>query len=224
MSHARNFLVIGLLAAATSASALKAQDQDVMVDASTIISLEMKLRAFASGLPMGEQRAFAGLLRGAAGAPSDNPASVNVVADYTSSSRAGARLNLSRGIIVQGGKVGPDAAQSIGPKQDDPRAPAAGKILAIGPKQDDPRSPGIVRDKLRSFSSSLSLGEAATLDWFMQRAASGPTIGGIPPEEGPALSRALGINPLAIGPKQDDPSPPPQAFKATLRVHTKTRS
>jgi len=38
-------------------------------------------------------------------------------------------------------------------------------------------------------------------------------------EEGPSLAQALGINPLAIGPKQDDPAPTPaQAFKASSKL------
>ncbi|MFF1339369.1 hypothetical protein ACFVYT_15905 [Streptomyces sp. NPDC058290] len=51
------------------------------------------------------------------------------------------------GIIVQGGREAPDShgsAQSIGPKQDDPRAigPKQDDPRAIGPKQDDPRAVG----------------------------------------------------------------------------------
>jgi hypothetical protein len=45
---------------------------------------------------------------------------------------------------------------------------------------------------------------------MLQRAAGSPgTPGGLPPGRKPSLAQSLGI--LAIGPKQDDPAPPPPA-------------
>lgn len=214
MLHARHaYLLSGFLVSLTAATPGSAQNRSISVDASTVMSLETKLRAFAAGLPMSEKRAFAGMLSGAAGAPSDNPAAISVQANYIASTAPGRSMSIQK----SGMKVSPNSALAIGPKQDDPRNPPPTPERSIGPKQDDPRAPGIVRDKLRTFASGLSLGEGAALDWLMQRAGSRPSIGGIPPEEGPSLAQALGINPLAIGPKQDDPSPPPQAFKASLR-------
>lgn len=104
-----------------------------------------------------------------------------------------------------------NGAVAIGPKQDDPGAPRPTNILAIGPKQDDPRSPqGALVARLTELGRTLPEAQRGALDWMLQRAAGSPgTPGGLPPGRTPSLSQSLGI--LAIGPKQDDPAPPPPA-------------
>jgi hypothetical protein len=124
-----------------------------------------------------------------------------------------------------------DGTVAIGPKQDDP-APRPGRVgaVAIGPKQDDPAPPpqSLAR-RLTDFSLGLSAEERATLNWLLTRAAAAPegrpgTPGGLPPgAQGldgfwwPPLPKALGIDPLAIGPKQDDPRPPTPEQRWILR-------
>ncbi len=99
---------------------------------------------------------------------------------------------------------------AIGPKQDDPGTPRPTSILAIGPKQDDPRSPqGALVARLTALSTTLPEAQRGALDWMLQRAAGSPTPGGLAPGRTPSLAQSLGI--LAIGPKQDDPAPPPPA-------------
>lgn len=102
-----------------------------------------------------------------------------------------------------------NGAVAIGPKQDDPGAPRPTNILAIGPKQDDPRSPqGSLVARLTELGAALPEAQRGALDWMLQRAAGSPgTPGGLPPGRKPSLAQSLGI--LAIGPKQDDPAPPP---------------
>jgi hypothetical protein len=89
--------------------------------------------------------------------------------------------------------------------------------VAIGPKQDDPAPPpqSLAR-RLASFASDLPEGERGALEWLLTRAAGVPgggrpgAPGGDPaPDERVTLRQALGIDVLAIGPKQDDPAPPP---------------
>ena len=110
-----------------------------------------------------------------------------------------------------------NGAVAIGPKQDDPGAPRPTNILAIGPKQDDPRSPqGALVARLTELSGTLPEAQRGALDWLLQRAGGSPgTPGGLPPGRVPSLSQALGI--LAIGPKQDDPAPPPPATRWVLQ-------
>jgi hypothetical protein len=107
-----------------------------------------------------------------------------------------------------------NGAVAIGPKQDDPGAPRPTNILAIGPKQDDPRSPqGALVARLTELGATLPAAQRGALDWMLQRAAGSPgtpgSPGGLPPGRKPSLAQSLGI--LAIGPKQDDPAPPPPA-------------
>jgi hypothetical protein len=92
--------------------------------------------------------------------------------------------------------IQPNAVQSIGPKQDDPRAmcetdgiAGQGGAEAIGPKQDDPRK-GIVVQGGRS----LAIGPK-------QDDPRSPALGAYNPETDPHASGG----PEAIGPKQDDP-------------------
>ncbi len=132
----------------------------------------------------------------------------------------------------------PAGTVAIGPKQDDPSRPGrvrAGAV-AIGPKQDDPAPPPqSLGRRIADLSARISPEERAALNWLLTRAAAEVrpgTVGGLPP--GPcnpeagcraptggtpnvSLRQALGIEPLAIGPKQDDPAPPPPAQRWMLR-------
>jgi hypothetical protein len=166
---------------------------------------------------------------GCAPGPDDGPNRMAVILQ-------GGRTAGASGIVVQGGRT-PRAGIVVqggrtpaGQGADAPRPnPAGSGTVAIGPKQDDPAPPPqSLGRRLADFSLRLSAEERGTLDWLLTRAASVPetrpgTPGGLPP--GPcnpergcrapeggspvSLRQALGIDPLAIGPKQDDPAPPP---------------
>ena len=202
-------------------------------------ALASRLQEFSSGLSGAEREAFDRLLSRAAAAPADSPAGADVkVRLFTAGLRREGEAEPA-GLIVQGGRgqsgggiksspidvlremLGPGNV-SIGPKQDDPRAPSTSTgAVAIGPKQDDPRSPSSsLAGKMQAFGGGLSVTERAMLDWLLQRAASSPLPAqgnpdGPRPTPERALRAALGIE--AIGPKQDDPSPRPDARRWTLR-------
>jgi hypothetical protein len=117
-----------------------------------------------------------------------------------------------------------DGTVAIGPKQDDP-APRPGRVgaVAIGPKQDDPAPPpqSLAR-RIAALAANSPAEEQAALNWLLTRAASAPegrpgTPGGLPPGTTVSLRQALGIEPLAIGPKQDDPRPPTPEQRWILR-------
>jgi hypothetical protein len=115
-------------------------------------------------------------------------------------------------------------AVAIGPKQDDPGAPRPRTgAVAIGPKQDDPAPPPqSLGRRLAALSAQLPAEERGALEWLLTRAAAAPqgrpgTPGGLPPGTAVSLRQALGIDALAIGPKQDDPAPPPSAQRWILR-------
>ncbi|HEX7242878.1 MAG TPA: hypothetical protein VF263_21505 [Longimicrobiaceae bacterium] len=226
--------LLALASAETRAAAQTPQPTQVVVDAATVAELETRLQAFAAGLPADQRQALAGMMHRAAEAPRDDPAGTPVRA-VTFRPAAGA------GIIVQGGRGAAQprpsgtAAVAIGPKQDDPRARGTG-VVSIGPKQDDPRARGTgvvaigpkqddpravearLAASLQAFGAELPAGQSAVLDWMTQRAASARgTPGGLTPGRTPSLSQALGISVLAIGPKQDDPAPPPPATRWVLR-------
>jgi hypothetical protein len=196
------------------------QASDVTVDAATVARLQARIDGFAGTLPGDEQRVLAGMMRGAAGAPADDPADViRISGTYAGASgivvqggreAMGPKPDDPRAIVVQGGR------EATGPKPDDARAIVVqGGREAMRPRQDDPRA--AVKRKLRSFATGLDRAEAATLDWLVGRADGQPDVGGIPPEEGPGVAEALGIAAPATGPGQDDRSPAPADFKATLR-------
>ena len=88
--------------------------------------------------------------------------------------------------------------------------------------------------KLQEFARRLTPQEKATMDWLFQRAANAPkdnpdniavqqklfsrpgTPGGLPPSV--ALFQALQCNGMTqVGPKQDDPKPPPPDTRFRLR-------
>jgi hypothetical protein len=125
---------------------------------------------------------------------------------------------------ANGPRPTPTGVEAIGPKQDDPGAPRPRTgAVAIGPKQDDPAPPpqrlGL---RLAAFSAQLPAEERGALEWVLTRAAAAPegrpgTPGGLPPGTRVSLRQALGIDVLAIGPKQDDPAPPPPAQRWILR-------
>ena len=132
------------------------------------------------------------------------------------------------GIIIQGGLVArPGAGIAEGVRRSD-RATAGGRpgvaaarvprpqnscIVAIGPKQDDPAAPPqSLGRRLAGLASDLPEEERGALNWLLTRAIAVPgTANPNDPRPTPAASvrRALGLDPLAIGPKQDDPAPPP---------------
>jgi hypothetical protein len=140
------------------------------------------------------------------------------------------------GLTVQGSRPGVrpgdaprptptgDGTVAIGPKQDDP-APRPGRVgaVAIGPKQDDPAPPPqSLAWRIAALATSSPAEEQAALNWLLTRAASAPegrpgTPGGLPPGTTVSLRQALGIEPLAIGPKQDDPRPPTPEQRWILR-------
>lgn len=140
------------------------------------------------------------------------------------------------------GRPGSTGAVAIGPKQDDPGRPARAGVVAarpgddepgaprpgnaavaIGPKQDDPAPPSqSLGRRLTEFWRRLPAEERGALDWLLTRAAAAPegrpgTPGGLPPGMAVSLRQALGIDRLAIGPKQDDPTPPPPSRRWMLR-------
>ena len=150
----------------------------------------------------------------------------------------GGRTPSSRGgVVVQGGRTpagtaqgangprpNPTGAVAIGPKQDDPGAPRPRTgAVAIGPKQDDPAPPPqSLGRRVATLSAQLPAEERGALEWLLTRAAAAPqgrpgTPGGLPPGAAVSLRQALGIDALAIGPKQDDPAPPPPAQRWILR-------
>jgi hypothetical protein len=142
----------------------------------------------------------------------------------------GGRTPAARGgIVVQGGRT-----PSGTPAADAPRPTPAGGVairtrpgnagaVAIGPKQDDPAPPPqSLGRRIAELSAQLPEGERGALEWLLTRAATAPegqpgTPGGLPPGTSVSLRQALGIDPLAIGPKQDDPAPPPPAQRWILR-------
>jgi hypothetical protein len=107
------------------------------------------------------------------------------------------------------------SAVAIGPKQDDPSRPGRGGAVCIGPKQDDPAPPPqALGRRLAALATTLPPEERGAMDWLLTRAALAAepgrpgTPGGLPPGTTVSLRQALGIDVLAIGPKQDDPAPP----------------
>jgi hypothetical protein len=178
---------------------------------------------------------------GCAPGPDDGPNRVAVI--LQSGRTAGASGGIiapgggtRTGLAVQGSRPGVrpgdaprptptgDGTLEIGPKQDDP-APRPGRVgaVAIGPKQDDPAPPpqSLAR-RIAALAASSPAEEQAALNWLLTRAASAPegrpgTPGGLPPGTTVSLRQALGIEPLAIGPKQDDPRPPTPDQRWILR-------
>jgi hypothetical protein len=122
----------------------------------------------------------------------------------------GRRTAAAPGVVQRGGRPGVPAA----------RVPRPGNscVVAIGPKQDDatPPPPHALGLRLAALARDLPEAEQGALNWLLTRAATPPAQGEENPRPGTpggprpvSLRAALGIDPLAIGPKQDDPAPPP---------------
>jgi hypothetical protein len=188
--------------------------REVTLRAANLASLERTLAAFVGGLTQAERQVWNRVVRNAALAPSENPRAVRVQPIVSGPGTPGAATpDRLAGIIVQGGR------ESIGPKQDDPGTPPSNRTT-LDPRQDGPTTAGVAR-KLQALAAGLPLEERAGIDWLLSRATTGGrrpgTPGGAPPEVRPSLRQALGIDPLAIGPKQDDPRPPAPDARWVLR-------
>jgi hypothetical protein len=205
MLHSVRRTLLLVLAAAPALHAQNAPTAQVSVTGAQIAALDVRLQSFAAGLPTGERRQWNVLLRRAASAPAGNAASIAVHPTLY-------RAAPSNAIIVQGG-IRPLPSNHIivqGGTRPRPAGTAAPtEVAAIGPKQDDPAPPPPLMDRLRGFSASLGAEDRATLDWLLTRAAAAPVPSPVLGGNTPTLAQALGISPLAIGPKQDDPGPPP---------------
>jgi hypothetical protein len=188
--------------------------------------------------PAGEVRVTPVLEIGPGGGCED-PSGVDEAASRVAIIVQGGRTAGASGIVVQGGRTPRAGIVVQGGRTparqgaDAPRPnPAGNGVVAIGPKQDDPAPPPQSLGRhLAELSSRLPAEERGVLNWLLTRAAA--TDAALPPgpcnpERGcrradglpsgaqgldgfwwPPLPRALGIDPLAIGPKQDDPAPPP---------------
>ncbi|HET6762197.1 MAG TPA: hypothetical protein VFH27_00960, partial [Longimicrobiaceae bacterium] len=203
----RRTLLLPLIAAAPALRAQNAAPAQVVVTGAQVAALDARLHRFAETLPVGERRHWNALLRRAAAAPASNPAATTVHATLY-------RPVPSNHIIVQGGGRPLPSNHIVVQGGTSPRpsgTAAATGAVAIGPKQDDPSPPPPLMDRLRSFSASLGAEDRATLDWLLTRAGAAPAPSPVLGGNTPTLAQALGISPLAIGPKQDDPSPPPPA-------------
>lgn len=131
------------------------------------------------------------------------------------------------GIVVQGGRTPAGTPAADAPRPNPTGDGTAVRVrtgaVAIGPKQDDPAPPPqSLGRRIADFSAQLPAEERGALEWLLTRAAAAPegrpgTPGGLPPGTAVSLRQALGIDPLAIGPKQDDPAPPPPAQRWILR-------
>lgn len=216
-------------------AAARAQ-REVTVRAATVTSLGAKLQAFTQGLAPAERAGWDALLRQAAAAPADDPAGVPVRATFYATGAApatvlargpsggiigrGGRNAISPHIIVQGGSPATrsnPADPHIIVQGGAPATRAAG--VGGGPRSGDPVA--ALDAKVHAFAATLTGDEQATFDWLLQRA--GPRPEGAPTHQRsaagrgtPSLGQALGL--IAIGPKQDDPSPPPpENLRVTLR-------
>jgi hypothetical protein len=121
------------------------------------------------------------------------------------------------GVAVQGSRPGVRPGDAPRP------TPTGDGTVAIGPKQDDPAPPpqSLAR-RIAALAANSPAEEQAALNWLLTRAAAAPegrpgTPGGLPPGTMVSLRQALGIEPLAIGPKQDDPRPPTPDQRWILR-------
>lgn len=137
------------------------------------------------------------------------------------------------GIIIQGGLVArPGVAEGVrrsGRAQSGGRPGVAAArvprpqnscIVSIGPKQDDPAPPPqSLGRRLAGLASDLPEEERGALNWLLTRAISAPASGDLAPRPAnpgdprptptASVRGALGLDALSIGPKQDDPAPPP---------------
>ncbi|HEX6038774.1 hypothetical protein [Longimicrobium sp.] len=232
---------VGGLRTNARAQATAPATASIVLQPAHLRSLQGRLDAFAATLPAEELALWEGMLMRAASAQS-GAGEVHVTPvlrigpgggcdDAQGADDAPSRIAIivqggrtaSGGIIVQGGRT-PSSRSGIivqgGRAADAPRPTPAGTV-AIGPKQDDPAPPQSLGRRLAALGQTLSPEERGALEWLLTRAAAAPQgmPGGLPP--GPcqcvSLRQALGIDALAIGPKQDDPAPPPPAQRWILR-------
>ncbi|HEU4885225.1 MAG TPA: hypothetical protein VFT45_23385 [Longimicrobium sp.] len=198
---------------------------------------DVLLRAALAPTPAaGEVRVTPVLQIGPGGGCEDQPGT-NEAASRVAIIVQGGRTAGASGIVVQGGRTAQSGIVVQGGRTPRPN-PAGDGAVAIGPKQDDPAPPPqSLGRRVADLSLRLSAEERGALNWLLTRAGSAPQAGtgapvGLPPgpcnpERGcraPAdgalsvsLRQALGIDRLAIGPKQDDPAPPPPADRWILR-------
>jgi hypothetical protein len=213
--------------------------REVTVQAATVRSLDAKLQAFAQGLAPAERAAWGDVLRQAASAPADAASGVQVEPIFYAGGTPatvlgrdpaggiivqGGRTSVSPHIIVQGGSPATRtnaASPHIIVQGGSPAARAAG--VGGGPRSGDPVAS--LDAKVHAFAATLPGDEQATFDWLLQRAAPRVRSDGMPTGQRsaggmgaatPSLGQALGV--IAIGPKQDDPSPPPpESLRVMLR-------
>lgn len=198
-------------------------------------TLQARLDSFAVALPAEERALWNGVLLRAANAPSPAAGEVRVTpvleigpsggcegqpgmteaANRVAIIVQGGRTSGASGIIVQGGRTATPAAGIVvqGGRTQAGATPAArARVGDNGPTESLGR-------RLAELSLRLSGAERAVLDWLLTRASAGDV--GLPP--GPcnpergcrapvagsplnvSLRQALGVDPLAIGPKPEDP-------------------
>jgi hypothetical protein len=160
--------------------------------------------------------------------PDDGPSRVGIIVQGGRTAMGGVAAGGSSCIIVQGGRgaagggAAPAGRARVGGR---PGAPAARVVrpteaVSIGPKQEDPARPApeSLARRITQLSGQLPAEERGALEWLLTRAAAVPegrpaTPGGLP--EGVSLRQALGVEPLAIGPKLEDPTRGPPTPPAT---------
>jgi len=133
--------------------------------------------------------------------------------DVTDSVPAGARptsktINVTAGASVGSGVV----VQSGGTSSKTIIVPREGTGAL---KPSDARD--LLHGRLLGFAETLTVAEAATLDWMIQRATSRQEALPLPAGPAPTLAQALGIRWIGTGRSPGDRRPPPAGFRALLR-------
>jgi hypothetical protein len=153
----------------------------------------------------------------------DGPSRVGIIVQGGRTGVGGMAPGGSSCIIVQGGRgvagggVAPGGRARVGGR---PGAVRPTDAVSIGPKQEDPARPApeSLARRITELSGQLPAEERGALEWLLTRAAAVPegrpaTPGGLP--EGVSLRQAPGVEPLSIGPKQEDPTRGPPTPPAT---------
>lgn len=117
-------------------------------------------------------------------------------------------------ITVQGAPPPPQSGVVV-------RSGVASRTIIVQGGETSALRPGDARDilhsKLLGFAEGLTVAQAATLDWLIQRATSREEAFNARLGESPTLAQALGLRPLGRrGP--GDRRPPPASFRAILRM------